>query len=101
MKDQLAVLIAQMNESGILYTEAVREFKKVYLTHVLRECKGNQCMAARRLGMHRNTLGRTLAELDLDARSLRKSKVPVQEAREMRRPPRSVPAVAVEKRAAK
>lgn len=101
MKDQLAVLIAQMNESGILYSEAVREFKKVYLTHVLRECKGNQCMAARRLGMHRNTLGRTLAELELDPRSLRKSKLQATDTKEMRRPPRSVTAVPAEKRAAK
>ena len=101
MKDQLAVLIAQMNESGILYSEAVREFKKVYLTHVLRECKGNQCMAARRLGMHRNTLGRTLAELGLDARALRKSKVTLTDGPELRRPPRGVAVPAAEKRMAK
>jgi hypothetical protein len=42
--------------------------------------KGNQCKAAEELGMHRNTLSRTLAELDLDTAQIRSG---------MRRPPSS------------
>ena len=58
MKDQLEALIMQMYKSNILYSEAVREFKKRFILTVLQENKGNQCRAARELGMHRNTLSR-------------------------------------------
>ena len=71
MKDQLEALVAQMYGSGILYSEAVREFKKRFILNVLRQNKGNQCRAARELGMHRNTLGRTISELKIDIRQFR------------------------------
>jgi len=63
MKSQLESLVLQMYKSGILYSEAVREFKKRFILTVLQENQGNQCRAARQLGMHRNTLSRTIAEL--------------------------------------
>ena len=80
MKDQLEALILQMYKSNILYSEGVREFKKRFILTVLQENKGNQCRAARELGMHRNTLSRTLAELDMDTAQIRNG---------MRRPPSS------------
>ena len=88
MKDQLEALVTQMYKSGILYSEAVREFKKRFLLTVLAENHGNQCKAARELGMHRNTLSRTITELKVDVAALRHG---------MRRPPRAVrpPAPAV------
>lgn len=92
MKDQLEALIQQMHKSGILYSEAVREFKKRFIITVLEEHTGNQCKAARELGMHRNTLSRTLAELKVDLRSLRPG---------MRRPPRSARPLSLEKKAAR
>lgn len=91
MKDQLEALIQQMHKSGILYSEAVREFKKRFIMAVLQENSGNQCRAARELGMHRNTLSRTIAELKLDLRSLRAA---------ARRPPRSARPVLAERKAA-
>ncbi len=92
MKDQLEALVTQMYKSGILYSEAVREFKKRFILSVLQEHNGNQCKAARELGMHRNTLSRTITELKLDIRALRAG---------ARRPPRSARALAVEKKAAR
>jgi Fis family transcriptional regulator len=89
VKDQLEALVAQMYSSGILYTEAVREFKKRFLMNVLQQNKGNQCRAARELGMHRNTLSRTIAELKLDVRQFRDGG---------RRPVRSEKTFTVEKR---
>jgi DNA-binding NtrC family response regulator len=77
VKDQLEALVAQMYSTGILYTEAVREFKKRFIMNVLQQNKGNQCKAARELGMHRNTLSRTIAELKLDVRTLRDGRRPV------------------------
>ena len=71
MKDQLEAMIAQMYGSGILYSEAVREFKKRFVMEALRQNKGNCCRAARELGVHRNTLSRTLTELKIDLREFR------------------------------
>jgi DNA-binding NtrC family response regulator len=79
VKDQLEALVMQMYKSGIFYSEAVREFKKLFIITVLEENSGNQCKAARQLGMHRNTLSRTIAELKVDVRALRSG---------ARRPPR-------------
>jgi len=90
VKDQLEALILQMYKSNILYSEGVREFKKRFILTVLQENKGNQCRAARELGMHRNTLSRTLAELKIDVRLLRDG---------ARRPPRSARPVPLEKKA--
>src|ERR1035438_6915946 len=59
----------EMHSSGIRYEDAVREFKKQYLREVLVAHRGNQCKAAKELGMHRNTLSRTMAELELNLRS--------------------------------
>ena len=66
MKRELDNLVVQMCASGITYEEAVREFRRRYLQEVLRNNKGNQCKAARELGMHRNTLSRIMADLELD-----------------------------------
>jgi DNA-binding NtrC family response regulator len=97
VKSQLEVLVSQMYDSNILYSEAVREFKKTFIAHVLEQHRGNQCKAARQLGMHRNTLSRTLGELGLDVKEIRRHSTE-------RRPPRSVqsaPDVAMEKKAAR
>ena len=71
MKRELDGLITQMHSAGVSYAEAVRQFKRRYILEVLAQHKGNQCKAAEELGMHRNTLSRTLAELDLDTAQIR------------------------------
>lgn len=78
MKRELDILVVQMHSAGVSYTEAVRNFKRRYIYEVLAHHKGNQCKAAEELGMHRNTLSRTLAELDMDTAQIRTG---------MRRPP--------------
>jgi Fis family transcriptional regulator, factor for inversion stimulation protein len=90
VRDQLESLVLQMYKSNILYAEGVREFKKRFILTVLHENKGNQCRAARELGMHRNTLSRTISELKIDIRQLRDGG---------KRPPRSARPVSLEKKA--
>jgi Fis family transcriptional regulator, factor for inversion stimulation protein len=90
VKDQLEALIYQMVRSKIMYSEAVREFKKRFIVTVLEENRGNQCKAARELGMHRNTLSRTMQELKIDVRPLRDG---------AKRPPRSARPVSLERKA--
>lgn len=65
MKDQLEALVAQMHNSGILFSEALREFRKRYVMNVLAENNFNQCRAARALGTHRNSLSRWIVELGI------------------------------------
>jgi len=72
LKRELDTLITQMHSAGIPYADAIRQFKKRYILEVLAHHKGNQCKARDRVGMHRNTLSRTLAELDLDSAQIRK-----------------------------
>jgi DNA-binding NtrC family response regulator len=71
LKRELDGLVIQMHSAGVSYTDAIRQFKKRYILEVLAHHKGNQCKAAEELGMHRNTLSRTLAELDLDTAQIR------------------------------
>lgn len=70
MKEKLESLVSEMYRSGILYEEAVREFKKRFIIRSLIENRGNQCKAARALGKHRNTLSRDIAELKIDLQQL-------------------------------
>jgi Fis family transcriptional regulator, factor for inversion stimulation protein len=80
VKRELETLVTAMHAGGITYAEAVREFKRRYLMAVLAHHRGNQCKAAKELGMHRNTLSRTIAELEIDPAQIRSG---------LKRPPRS------------
>ena len=92
MKDQLEALILQMYKSNILYSEAVREFKKRFIVTVLEENRGNQCKAARQLCKHRIALSRAMEELKIDVRPLRAGS---------KRPPRSARPVTLERKQAR
>ena len=72
LKRELDALITHMYSAGISYADSVRQFKRRYILEVLAHHKGNQCKAAAELRMHRNTLSRTLAELDLNTAQIRK-----------------------------
>ncbi len=71
VKEQLEKLVLQIYRDGTRYSEAVREFQRAFLATVLREHGGNQVRAAKRLGMHRNTIRRHIMELELDIQTLR------------------------------
>jgi DNA-binding protein Fis len=74
VKQQLERLTLQMYREGVRYPGAVREFQKTFLATVLRDHNANQVKAAKKLGIHRNTLRRQIQELDLDIRALRVSR---------------------------
>ncbi|MGH9738259.1 MAG: helix-turn-helix domain-containing protein [Candidatus Acidiferrales bacterium] len=66
MKEELESLVGMMVERGILLEEAVTEFEKKFIKRVLERSNGNQCRAAKVLGIHRNTLSRKIDEYHLD-----------------------------------
>jgi Fis family transcriptional regulator len=72
VKDQLEGLVAQMVDRGILFDEAVGEFEKRFIRRILDRAEGNQCRAAKMLGIHRNTLSRKIGEYKLDHNGTRK-----------------------------
>ena len=59
-----------MYRAGIPYAEGFQEFKKQFILTVLRDLKLERSESCHVLRAHRNTLARTLRELDLDVRSL-------------------------------
>src|SRR5713101_531578 len=80
LQDHLESLVSRMHKGGIRYSEALREFQKIFVLTVLREQKWNQVRAAEALDVHRNTLRRLIDKFQLDIRSLRTTR---------RRPPES------------
>jgi len=71
VKRELDNLVTQMHTGGITYEEAVREFKRRFILEVLSGHRGNQCKAAKELGVHRNTLSRILTDLKIDPAQVR------------------------------
>ena len=65
MRDDLATLVQQMIDRGILFDDAAREFERTFIAHVLLKSDGNLGKAADLLGMHRNTLSRKITEYRL------------------------------------
>jgi Fis family transcriptional regulator len=72
VKDQLEGLVSQMVERGILFAEAIGEFEKRFIRRTLERAQGNQCRAAKMLGIHRNTLSRKIGVYKLDHSPLHK-----------------------------
>jgi len=67
VKQQLESLVSEMVDKGILFTEARREFEKRFIARVLQQHRGNLSRAAQDLKIHRNTLGKKIAEYKIQA----------------------------------
>jgi len=65
VKQQLDALIVEMVDKGIRFSEAKREFEKRFIARVVLRHRGNLSRAARDLKIHRNTLGKKIAEYKL------------------------------------
>jgi DNA-binding NtrC family response regulator len=65
MRNELDALVRQMVDGGILYREALTQFKKVFIGIALRDNAGNKPKTARIMGMNRNTFIRTITDLGI------------------------------------
>jgi Fis family transcriptional regulator len=65
VKQQLDALVVEMVDKGIRFSEAKREFEKRFIARVVQRHRGNLSRAARDLRIHRNTLGKKIAEYKL------------------------------------
>jgi len=60
LNKRLEELVEEMVRKGIQLPEAHDQLEKLFLTQVMAASEGNQCRAAERLDVHRNTLRRKL-----------------------------------------
>jgi DNA-binding NtrC family response regulator len=65
LRELLGRLIDQMVAGGITFEDGRREFERRFISRVLDETDGHLSKAAAQLGLHRNTLTRKLAELQI------------------------------------
>jgi DNA-binding NtrC family response regulator len=92
VQEHLESLVDRLHKAGILYREAVAEFRRAFIGAALRENRGNLSKTAPQLGLHRNTLTRLCEELEVEPRNFRPAS---------RRPPKSAHTPVMVKRAAR
>ena len=64
---KLEILAAEVVDLGVTLEDAERNFRRVCISSALRWSGGNRGEAARRLGIHRNTLMRMARRLGVTA----------------------------------
>ena len=62
MRNELDELVRQMVDGGILYREALTQFKKAFIGVALRDNAENKSKTARILGINRTTFIRTITD---------------------------------------
>lgn len=72
MKEKFDGLVKHLLDSNILLEEAVEVLERSMIHGALQLCKSNQSAAAKRLGIHRNTLQRKMIEYHIGGRARRK-----------------------------
>jgi DNA-binding NtrC family response regulator len=60
MKDGFEGLVEQLLDGGLFLQQAIEILEKSMIQGALRHNQGNQCAAAKQLGIHRNTLQRKM-----------------------------------------
>ena len=60
MTNKLQSVVDELFRSGIRLEQALKEFEKRYIEAALSGSRGNRSLAARTLGIHRNTLAHKL-----------------------------------------
>jgi transcriptional regulator with PAS, ATPase and Fis domain len=65
LKERLEVLCVEMIERGILFSEAMGQFERFFISEVLRRSDGNLQRASAKLEIHRNTLAKRISKYKL------------------------------------
>ena len=65
MKNEFDGTIDRLLTAGIFLPQAVAILERGMITAALRNAEGNQCAAAKALGIHRNTLQRKMSDFGL------------------------------------
>jgi DNA-binding NtrC family response regulator len=66
LNGHLKEMVEQLYRLGITLKETQTEIERLYILRILDSCDGNRSRAAKRLGMHRNTLNSKIDQYRLD-----------------------------------
>jgi DNA-binding NtrC family response regulator len=85
MKNELDGVIERLLDAGISLPEATGILERGMIAGALRKAEGNQCAAAKKLDIHRNTLQRKMTQFGMgNGRARRKPPAPAVRARRRR-----------------
>lgn len=65
MKEKFDGLIERLLDANVFLPEAIEILERSMIHQVLERNAGNQCAAAKQLGIHRNTLQRKMAQFGI------------------------------------
>ena len=65
MKEGFEGLVEHLLDGGLFLQQAIEILEKSMIQGALRNNQGNQCAAAKQLGIHRNTLQRKMVTYDV------------------------------------
>jgi DNA-binding NtrC family response regulator len=85
MKDRFDGLVEHLLNGGIFLQQAIEVLETSMIQGALDRNKGNQCAAAKQLGIHRNTLQRKMVEYALNGSRTRVKRKPMARAAQPRR----------------
>ena len=85
MKDRFDGLVEHLLNGGFFLQQAIEVLEKSMIQGVLDRNKGNQCAAAKQLGIHRNTLLRKMVQYALKGAHSRVKRKPVARAGQPRK----------------
>jgi DNA-binding NtrC family response regulator len=85
MKENFDALVQHLLNGGIFLGQAIEILEKRMIEGSLERCQGNRCSVSKRLGIHRNTLQRKMAEYGLDDGRGRARRKPVARAASSRK----------------
>ncbi len=66
LNDHLRKVVEKLVSMGISLQESQDEVEKLFIQRILSTCHGNRSRAARKLGMHRNTLNQRIEKYRLN-----------------------------------
>lgn len=76
MKNEFEGLAVRLLAADVTLEDAVKLLERSMIDGALAACHGNQSAASKKLGIHRNTLQRKMAEFDLGTRRTRLRRKP-------------------------
>ncbi len=80
MKDRFDGLVAHLLDGGLFLQQAIEILEKSMIQGALQCNQGNQCAAAKQLGIHRNTLQRKMVAYEVGGTRTRARRKPATRA---------------------
>ena len=73
VKKVLESVVEEMVDNGIYWAEVQAQFEKLFILGALRKSNGSVYMAAKFMGVHRNTLSKKIREHEIDRGHFKKT----------------------------